>query len=107
MWIGNPSPDALHIFLTGYWCAMDDAGVTDASLPVFQGFHDWVARKFGFGESTAGWANMILAVTVGADPASIHWESLFALPITDEQKRQATMRCFELIDEYRATAEQG
>ena len=103
MWIGDLSPRALHIFLTGYRCGMDDAGFAGVSQPEFRGFHDWVAQKFGFGESTAGWANMILAVTVGAEPANISWESLFASVITTEQNKQATMLCFQLIDEYRSS----
>jgi len=27
--------------------------------PDFHGFHDWVAHRLGFAESTSGWCNMI------------------------------------------------
>ena len=102
MYIGDPSPNSLLIYLHGYQAAMRDAGVIDASKPDFHGFHDWIANKFGFSESTAGWAKMILAVTLGADPEDIIWEE-FDRDATTQQRTEATYRCFELIEEFHDT----
>lgn len=102
MYIGDPTTEKLDVFLTGYRVAMDHAGIADESQPPFMGFHNWVARKFGFRESTAGWSNMILAVTLGLDPSSVHWER-YAAQATGEQQEEAVQRCFVLFDEYRAT----
>lgn len=101
MYIGDPSPKQLFVFLTGYGMAMDDAGITDISHPpFFREFHDWVARKLGFHESTAGWPNMIMAVTLGLNPKKIRWEN-YAVKATYQQKSEATELVFKLIDEYR------
>jgi hypothetical protein len=36
MYIVDPSPDELLVFLWGYMLAMDDAGLEDKSEPAFQ-----------------------------------------------------------------------
>ena len=100
MYIGNPSPENLFTYLTGYRMAMHHAGIEDVSLPRFHGLHSWISRKFGFRESTAGWANMILAVHLGLNPREIKWEGYDA-GATPSQLSEATYLCFELIDEYR------
>jgi len=106
MWIGEPSPDRLNLFLAGYCSAMEQVGLKDIATPPFHGFHDWVAERFGFAESTAGWPNMILAVTLGLDPATVLWgyadgSKQFDAHATRQQKEDATRECFELLDEYR------
>jgi hypothetical protein len=100
MYIGDPSPEKLDVYLHGYRAAMHHAGKRDASDPPFHGFHLWVARRLGFGESTAGWSNMILAVTLGLNPRTIRWEGYNAAA-TSDQLKEATERCFALLDEYR------
>ena len=99
MYIGDPSPEALLIYLAGYRAAMQDSGITDVSSPVFHRFHSWIARRFGFFESTAGWSNMVLAVHLGFNPKEMSWEGYDA-NATPEQLSEATYRCFELIDEF-------
>jgi hypothetical protein len=107
MYIGSASPNSLRVFLEGYWMAMHDAGVPDASHPRLGGFHDWVASKLGFSESTAGWGNMILATTIGLDaarvPSHVRWEDIDQLA-SWQQRIEATGRVFALLDEYRREA---
>lgn len=104
MYIGDPSPDSLLIFLSGYDLAMQHAGLVDTSQPPLHGFHDWIAQRLGFYESTAGWANMIMAVTLGLNPRAMRWEG-YDHAATRTQRIEATERCFALLDEYR-TSEQ-
>jgi hypothetical protein len=107
MYIGDSSPNSLFVFLEGYRMAMSEAGVPEASDPPLIGFHDWVASKFGFYESTPGWANMILAATIGLGPANVPsqvgWEDIDQ-SASWQQKVEATVRVFALIDEYRCDA---
>ncbi len=98
--IGDPSPQKLLVYLSGYMAAMNHAGLRDVSEPPLHGFHDWVAKRLGFHESTAGWANMILAATLGLDVRTIEWENYDATA-TRAQLIAATAHCFALLDEYR------
>lgn len=107
MWIGDPTPIALRQFLVGYQCAMDDAGIEDVAYPEFHGFHDWIAKRFGYYESTAGWANMISAVVMGYDPATINWNKFFVETLSSEQGKYAVNYCFELMDEYRQSVKKS
>lgn len=101
MFIGDLSPNNLQVFLSGYQTAMVDMGVVDTSSPQFQEFHDWIANRFGFIESTAGWPNMILAITLGQHPVEIDWEG-YDRNVARQQLIEATHRCFELIEEFHA-----
>jgi hypothetical protein len=100
MYIGNPSPERLDTFLRGYRIAMDHAGLKDVSDPPFDDFHEWVRGKFGHRESTMGWSSMVLAATLGLDPAAIEWDG-FDKNATPDQLLEATQRCFILFDEFR------
>lgn len=102
MWIGHLSPNNLRVFLDGYQTAMHDVGSDDVSDPPFQGFHLWVARKFGFYESTAGWPNMVLAITLGLNPKDIDWVG-YDSHATQQQLIDATHRCIDLIEEFRSS----
>lgn len=99
MFIGELSPNSLQVFLSGYHVAMADIGAVEISAPSLQEFHDWIAKKFLFSESTAGWPNMILAITMGMNPASINWEEC-QRTATRQQLSEATYRCFDLIEEF-------
>ena len=46
---------------------------------------------------------MILATTMGFDPADVSWES-FDRSGTSQQRAEATNRVFALLDEYRREA---
>jgi hypothetical protein len=100
LYIGKVSPEHLFVFLGAYQMAMQHAGLEEISEPPFDGFHDWVATRFGFFESTAGWANMIMAVGLGLNPKNILWENYDA-NATDETHQQALDTFFTLLDHYR------
>ena len=82
MFLGDCSLVRMRAFIDGCTFMAQELGVEQH--PDFRGFHDWVARKFGWGESTAGWCNIILQECGGDD-------------------RKAMETFFELVDEYRET----
>ena len=59
LYIVEPSIYRLHSFLTGYDAGLGHAGFILRDEADFHRFHDWVAHRLGFGESTSGWVNMI------------------------------------------------
>ena len=60
MYVGDGSILQLRAFLSGFSWAENKLGVKLApETPSFGDFHDWIAEKFGWYESTAGWANII------------------------------------------------
>jgi hypothetical protein len=68
--------------LSGYCFALSEKkSEEDLSEPSFCGFHDWVAKKYGYHESTSGWCHMI----------------------EDQRKcpEEALWLFFQLLDEYR------
>lgn len=99
MFIGDVTLNNLFTYLAGYRTAMDFAGIEDISTPQFNDFHEFVRAKYGYYESTAGWANMILAVTIGLDPNQIRWES-YDSEVSQEQHEKSVETFFELIDEF-------
>ncbi len=105
MYIGKSSLWSLKSFLDGYTLAMCDAGVTDIAEPDFHGFHAWVAKKFGFYEATAGWANMILAVALGYDAKTIDWE-VYADSISKTEHEESLNMFWKLLLEYRGLSSQ-
>ena len=80
LYIGYSSPTHLHSFLLGYSNAEGFKEIK-REQPIFHGFHDWVAGKFGYYESTSGWAHMI--------------------EDQREDRREALYLFYELLDEYR------
>ena len=87
LYIGHESPTHLQSFLSGYIHEklMEEVlsgkknGLDEDN---FYGFHDWVAQKLSYKESTSGWAYMI------ADQRSDDMEGIWLF--------------FELLDEYRS-----
>ena len=80
MYIGYSSPTHLDSFLSGYYFAKRDETTKEES-PKFYKFHDWVANKLDYKESTSGWANII--------------------EDQREDKKEALYLFYELLDEYR------
>ena len=80
MYIGHASPTHLRSFLSGYFFAKKDEDLK-GDIPNFHGFHDWIANKFEYYESTSGWAYMI--------------------EDQREFKEEALDLFYELLDEYR------
>jgi len=88
MYIGSHSLIRLRAFLDGCFYMAHEYGIECCERPSFGGLHDWVAKRFGWYESTAGWCNIIVKECGG-----------------DEGK--ALDQFFELIDEYRRNATSG
>jgi len=84
VYLGQNSLIRLRAFLDGCFCVAREHEIPTDERPPFGELHDWVARRFGWYESTAGWCNIILQECGGDDA-------------------KALSRFFELIDEYRGT----
>jgi hypothetical protein len=82
MYLGEWSMIRLQAFINSYTFMAQERGMEPGDQPDFRRFHDWVAAKFGWRESTAGWCTIILQESGGDD-------------------RRALEFFFELIDEYR------
>ncbi len=80
MYIGYHSPTHLHSFLMGYAFGLQLES-TNTEQPDFNDFHDWVAKKLNYDESTSGWAYMI--------------------EDQRKDKEEALWLFFELLDEFR------
>src|SRR5437764_1496231 len=85
LYLGECSLVRLRAFLDGCLFVVQEFGIEDDTQPAFGGFHDWVARRFGWRESTAGWCNIILQQCGGDD-------------------RKALDLFFDLVEEYRRSA---
>lgn len=59
MYLGERSLSALSHYLQGYWMALSVYDMR-TSFPLPPDFHDWVAYRLHFYESTGGYKNMIL-----------------------------------------------
>ena len=59
MFIGSDSIFDLHTFLNGYELALNVYGIDDSLFDNDLSFHDWIALRTRFYESTSGWANML------------------------------------------------
>ncbi|WP_276381262.1 hypothetical protein [Flavobacterium sp. H4147] len=62
LYVGSSRISDLYIYLNGYQTALRDLKFTEKTLlPLpFWFFHEYVAQKFDYYESTSGWCNMIL-----------------------------------------------
>ncbi len=80
MYIGYHSPTHLHSFLSGVSFA-SNYNSSDTEQPNFGDFHDWIAKRLNYSESTSGWAYMI--------------------EDQRKDKEEALWLFFELLDEFR------
>lgn len=104
MYVGEKRLKNIGLFLDGYWIAMHDAGVEDATDPNFADFREFVRQKLNYSGSSAGWEKMILAVAAGCDPRQIRWEELNA-PRSPEVHEKSLDLFWELLKEYRSTTD--
>ena len=83
MFCGEHTLSALNHFFAGYGFALDSHGIETSSDPldIRRGFHEWVAYRLHFKESTSGWCNMIQQST--------------------NSETEAIDRFFQLLDEFR------
>lgn len=98
MWTGENTLKSIGIFLTGYYSALLENNLIGNSNSE-ESFHNWVADKLGFYESTAGWGNMILAVTIGLNPKKISWEN-FDSEVDKNQHEMSIRKFYELLEEF-------
>ena len=98
MWLGECTLKAFCTFLMGYQSSLVDRGFDDDILPSYE-FFEWVKDKLGYYESTAGWANMILASTMGLNPKTIKWED-YDKEVSIEQHLSSIKKFYELVEEF-------
>lgn len=82
MYFGSKSLTAFYHFLAGYQmaCGLHQIEEDRLGLKIPPDFHDWVAYRTHFRESTSGWCNMIVA--------------------TSQSEEEAFDRFFELLEEH-------
>ena len=100
MWTGELSLKSIHCYISGYYQALLDHQLASKDHSE-EPFFDWVANKLGYYESTAGWANMILAASMGFQPGEIDWEAFLTTPVTYEQHLQSIRYFYELVEDYK------
>lgn len=61
MYVGDTKLSSIRHFIGGYFNAFLLNGFQETSEPDYGLFHDFVARYYGWNESTAGWFNIIMA----------------------------------------------
>ncbi len=71
MYIGGNAVTLMAFHLSGYEAACRWKGVEDQLNPPWYDFHEYVRRKTGFGESTSGWANMLLDFNSGDEAKAL------------------------------------
>jgi len=99
MWTGELSLKSIRTFLDGYSFALQEHRLIKPYEENEQNFHDWVAEKLGFDESTSGWQNMILAATLGLNTKSIKWEG-YDSQVSKEQHEKSITKFYELLEEF-------
>jgi hypothetical protein len=106
MWTGEATLDSIRNYISGYYHALLDNKIVHKAH-TDEPFFDWVANKLGYYESSAGWANMILAYCMGFKPQEINWEDVFATPVTKEQHLKSISYFYELLEEFKKEHEIG
>jgi len=59
LYLGKRSIERLDMLLAGIGFGLGMVGLSLRDAHDFHRFHDWVAKRLGFYESTSGWCNMI------------------------------------------------
>ena len=100
MYTGEYKLSNIRSFIDGYTFSIIEEKRRDEFFSDFSGFHDWIATKYGFYESTAGWQNMILAIEMGLTPKKVQWESI-SYVATEKDHIASVAKFFELVEEYK------
>ena len=95
MYINPPILPSLMNFISGYTMATRCHHIDEPGT--LRPFHDFVAQQLGYAESTAGFANMILAYVYGFSPANIDWPNFLSQPISAQQHAQAIELFYQLL----------
>ena len=95
MYIHPPTLPSLMNFISGYTTATRCHHIDEPDT--LCSFHDFVAQQLGYAESTAGFANMILAYVCGFNPADIDWPDFLSQPISTQQHAKAVELFYRLL----------
>jgi hypothetical protein len=106
LWTGDDSLTSLSIYLSGYYDALQEFGLVQ-TRSTKDPFFDWVADKLGYKESTAGWANMILAYSMGLDTTQIIWADFLKIPISKQEHINAVSLFYDLVEEFKEEVANG
>lgn len=90
---------ALQNFINGYQTALHTHQIVENGF-IDKEFADFVAQKYGFYESTAGYVNMILAVVTGFDPKNMDWDKFGKHIISEAEHQQSIDLFFNILDEF-------
>ena len=104
MFTGELTLKSVFLYLNTYRWALLNHGIKDIDEPDFHKFHEFIKDKFGFFESTAGWKNMIVAISLGFNGNMLtwSWEMLLKreLEMTQEEHQSSLILFFTLFDEF-------
>lgn len=98
MYITPPTLPSLMNFISGYSMAINLHNINEPDT--LQSFHSFVAQQLGYTESTAGWANMILAHVCGLKPNSFDWQDFLSQPISEQQHAQSINLFYKLLKKH-------
>jgi len=101
MWTGELSLKSMHTYCSGYYMALLDHKIVVLEPFTICPFFDWVANKLGYYESTAGWANMILACSMGFNTREIHWEEFFKTPVSAQEHTKSIKLFYTLLEDFK------
>lgn len=105
MYTGEASLKSIQTYLMGYWTALSDHHLSNEPGNTGLSFHDWVADKLGYTESTAGWPNMILAYSMGLNPKKVNWNIFLETPVKREQHERSIALFYQLLEEFKLETE--
>lgn len=86
MYLGKKSVSLLSAYLCGFLDALRTYDLPTESEPPFHVFHDWVALRLGYFESTLGWSNMLLEAADGDEAKAL--DNFFVL-LEEYKNKQA------------------
>lgn len=99
MYTGADTLSALYFHVLGYMMACELKGVREDLSPDFGLFHDFVADYYLYGESTAGWKNIILAESYGNEQEALkRFYDLFKLFKKNEKPTNSKKILFALLE---------
>jgi hypothetical protein len=100
LWTDEVTLKSILNYISGYYHALLDNKIVQ-NPQTADPFFDWVAKKLGYYESTAGWVNMILAYSMEFKPENISWEEVFATTVTNEQHLKSIKFFYELVEQFK------
>lgn len=100
IYTGEYTLQSIGSYVNGYHMALIDNGIVIDSN-ITEPFYDWVARKLGYYESTAGWVNMIVANSIGLKPKNVKWRAFLDSTLSQEQHITSIELFYELLEEFK------